>query len=87
MLSRDDATDPSVELAKLKDQIRRLVPGRTRDAVRGGPPERLKALRIRLRTFLDAHRRTLPHSDAVALRTWIEDIDRILPALSARRRA
>lgn len=44
-------------------------------------PHRLRALRIRLRTFLDGHRRVLPRGEAVALRALIDDVDRALERL------
>jgi hypothetical protein len=73
------------ELAKLKEEIQRTGLGSPRIAtVR---PDRLRALRIRLRTFLDRHRRALPHAEAAGLRTWIEHVDRAVADVSARQRA
>jgi len=54
---------------------------------RGVPPERLKALRIRLRIFLDTHRRTLARADAAELRSAIEHLDRVTAASSLQRNA
>jgi hypothetical protein len=47
--------------------------------------ERLKGLRIRARTFLDEHRRSLPHDDAIALRRGLEQIDRLIASTTATR--
>ena len=74
------------ELAKLKEEIERAglaspVPPRM---VR---PDRLRALRIRLRTFLDRYRRVLPRAEAAGVRTWIERVDRAVADMSARQRA
>jgi hypothetical protein len=74
------------ELAKLKEEIERAglaasVPSRL---VR---PDRLRALRIRLRTFLDRYRRVLPRAEAAGVRTWIERVDRAVADMSARQRA
>ena len=75
------------ELAKLKNEIQRA--GITAPALPGRMvrPDRLRALRIRLRTFLDTYRRALPHTEAVSVRTWIEKVDRAIADVSARQRA
>lgn len=75
------------ELAKLKEEIVRAglaAPGPRLMMVR---PDRLRALRIKLRTFLDRHRRALPRAEAAGLRTWIERVDRAVADVSARQRA
>ena len=74
------------ELAKLKEEIERAglaaaVPARMMR------PDRLRALRIRLRTFLDRYRRVLPRAEAAGVRTWIERVDRAVADMSARQRA
>ncbi len=74
------------ELAKLKEEIERaglaapVMPRMMR-------PDRLRALRIRLRTFLDRYRRDLPRAEAAGVRTWIERVDRAVADMSARQRA
>ena len=75
------------ELAKLKEEIERAGLGAPSPRPRMVRPDRLRALRIRLRTFLDRHRRSLPHAAAVGLRTWIERVDRAVADVSARQRA
>lgn len=61
-------------LTQLRDEYRRAK-------AHGGPPHRLRALRIRLRTFLDEYRRVLPRNDAAGLRALIEDADHTLAEL------
>ena len=75
------------ELAKLKEEIERAGLGAPTPRPRMVRPDRLRALRIKLRTFLDRYRRALPHNEAVGLRTWIERVDRAVADVSARRRA
>ena len=75
------------ELAKLKEEIERAGLGAPTPRPRMVRPDRLRALRIRLRTFLDRYRRSLPHAEAVGLRTWIERVDRAVADVSARQRA
>ena len=75
------------ELAKLKEEIERAGLGAPTPRSRMVRPDRLRALRIRLRTFLDRYRRSLPHAEAVGLRTWIERVDRAVADVSARQRA
>jgi hypothetical protein len=72
------------EFEKLKTELDRLsgiTPG-----ARAIPPTRLKALRIRARTFLDANRRALPRHLAADLRGCIERLDRAISDVSARQR-
>ena len=45
------------------------------------PSHRLRGLRIRLRIFLDEHRRALPRDEAAALRALIEDVDHTIARL------
>jgi len=87
VLSDQAHTFPAVaELDRLKSAIRhaRLA---VAASPRGVAPERLKALRIRLRIFLDAHRRTLARADAAELRRAIEHLDRMTAMSSMPRRA
>ncbi len=75
------------ELAKLKEEIERAGLAAAGPRPRLVRPDRLRALRIRLRTFLDRYRRVLPHDQAVGVRTWIERVDRAVADVSARQRA
>lgn len=75
------------ELAKLKEEIQRTGLGSSGPRITMMRPDRLRALRIRLRTFLDRHRRALPRAEAAGLRTWIERVDRAVADVSARQRA
>lgn len=75
------------ELAKLKEEIQRTGLGIPGSRIAMMRPDRLRALRIRLRTFLDRHRRALPRAEAAGLRTWIEHVDRAVADVSARQRA
>jgi hypothetical protein len=75
------------ELAKLKEEIERAGLGALGPRPRLVPPDRLRALRIKLRIFLDRHRRALPRAEAAGLRTWIEQVDRAVADISARQRA
>lgn len=75
------------ELAKLKEEVERAGLGAPSPQLRMMRPDRLRALRIRLRTFLDRYRRVLPRNEAVGVRTWIERVDRAVADVSARQRA
>lgn len=75
------------ELAKLKEEVERAGLAASAPLPRMMRPDRLRALRIRLRTFLDRYRRVLPRSEAAGVRTWIERVDRAVADVSARQRA
>lgn len=66
-------------LSRFRDEYRRVKAGLA--ASSQVPPHRLRGLRIRLRTFLDEHRRELPRDEAAALRALIEDVDHTLAKL------
>jgi len=61
-------------LTQLREEYRRAK-------TNGIPPHQLRGLRIRLRTFLDEHRRALPRNEAAGLRALIEDVDHTLAGL------
>ncbi len=75
------------ELARLKHELERAGLIAAAAPPRMVRPDRLRALRIRLRTFLDTYRRALPRTEAAGLRTWIERVDRAIADVSARQRA
>ena len=66
-------------VSRLRDEYRRIKAGLA--ASRAVPPHRLMALRIRVRTFLDEHRRVLARDEAAALRALIEDVDHTISRL------
>ncbi len=66
-------------LSRFREEYRRVKAGL--DASHTVPPHRLKGLRIRLRTFLDEHRRVLPRDEAAALRALIEEVDHTIAGL------
>jgi hypothetical protein len=66
-------------LSRLRDEYRQVKAGLA--ASHAVPPHRLKGLRIRLRTFLDEHRREMPRGDAAALRALIDEVDHTLARL------
>lgn len=79
MKSRDD--DVAAELARLKDDIRRVQAGAVvgRNQVGGAVPSSgLRGLRIRIRTFLDQHRLTLPRPTALELRRMLQELDQAI---------
>lgn len=73
--------DPTFSPTPLETALTQLREEYRRAKARPVPPHRLKGLRIRLRTFLDAHRRALPRNEAAALRAIIEDVDHTLAGL------
>lgn len=66
-------------VARFREEYRIVKAGLA--AARAVPPHRLRALRIRLRTFLDQHRRALPRGEAAALRSLIDDVDHTIAGL------
>ena len=63
------------ELDRLKAEIRHIhddPEGRTTSVAQ------IKGLRIRVRTFLDEHRRALPREEALKLRQMLQDLDQII---------
>lgn len=67
-------------ISRFRDEYRRVKAGLAASS-HAVPPHRLKGLRIRLRIFLDEHRRDLPRGDAAALRALIAEVDHTLAGL------
>jgi hypothetical protein len=81
MQQRQASLRTDAELAQLKAELGRLTG--LQASVQPAPVRaaRMRGLRIRLRTFLDGHRRALPRSDATDLRLTLERLDKILAEL------
>jgi hypothetical protein len=60
-------------LSRFRDEYRRAKAGLAAGPM--APPNQLRGLRIRLRIFLDEHRRTLARDEAVAVRALIDEVD------------
>jgi hypothetical protein len=74
-----DAHTREAALSRLRDEYRRVKAGLA--ATRMASPDQLRGLRIRLRIFLDEHRRGLAHDEAVAVRALIDDVDHTIARL------
>lgn len=73
--------DRVVSAAPLEAALTQLREEYQRAKAQRVSPDRLRGLRIRLRTFLDEYRRVLPRNDAADLRALIEDADHTLAGL------
>lgn len=65
-------------LSRLRDEYRRAKAGLAAARV---PPHQLRGLRIRLRIFLDEHRRLLARDEAAAVRALIDEVDHTIARL------
>ncbi|MBV8535101.1 MAG: hypothetical protein JO128_05880 [Alphaproteobacteria bacterium] len=66
-------------LSRFRDEYRRVKAGLA--ARPAAPPNQLRGLRIRLRIFLDEHRRALARDEAAALRALIDEVDHTISEL------
>ncbi|HTP83016.1 MAG TPA: hypothetical protein VMQ11_08730 [Alphaproteobacteria bacterium] len=66
-------------LSRFRDEFRRVRAGLA--ARPTAPPNQLRGLRIRLRIFLDEHRRALARDEAAAVRALMEEVDHTIAKL------
>ncbi len=68
-----EAQTREAALSRFREEYRRAKADLA--ATRRAPPNQLRGLRIRLRIFLDEHRRALARDEAAAVRALIDDLD------------
>ena len=79
MVQMINAQAREATVSRFRDEYRRVKAGLLAADVM--PSHRLRGLRIRLRIFLDEHRRALPRDEAAALRALIDDVDHMIARL------
>jgi len=79
MVGSFEARSREAALSRFREEYRRVRAALA--ATRMVPPNQLRGLRIRLRIFLDEHRRALARDEAAALRALIDEVDHTIAGL------